>query len=235
MNIKRTRRAARTQILFLILLSLASSLIASAQESKSASKNDAPAAARTQDAEKVSAQQEAPLTGPPMQEGDRLTFMEEAAREEGREAPSSMGLLVRTLGALALVVGLVVFGGWGLRRFGGARFGAKSVGAPDLQLLTTLGLGDRRSLSVVRFGGRTLLIGATAQTLTLLAEEEDAPSDLEMEFDPSRPPRSVADLLADNEEFERQLEATSRTLHALPAPERPALTLKPGRSRWEAS
>jgi flagellar biosynthetic protein FliO len=101
-------------------------------------------------------------------------------------------LLLRTLGALLLIVGLIVAATWGLRRVGKGRLGRCGEDVPELSVLSTVGLGDRRSLAVVRFGERTLLLGSTAQAITLLAEEH--PGDF------SAPPaRSVADLLQGND------------------------------------
>lgn len=133
------------------------------------------------------------------QSGDeRLPFMaadrERTGELSGAEQPSVAGLLLRTLGALLLIVGMIVFATWWLRRYGGARFGRAVKDAPVLEVLSTVPLGERRSLSVVRFGSSTLLIGSTAQGLTLLATEAQANDEPKEE---SRVPArvSVADLL----------------------------------------
>jgi flagellar biosynthetic protein FliO len=120
---------------------------------------------------------------------DRRSFLADERTQVAPSAPSAIGLLVRTLGALLLIIGLIVAAGWALKRFGGARFGLPRQDAPDLTLLATVALGDRRSIAAVRFGGRTLLLGSTAQSITLLATQEHVSA-------PSTPPvRSVADLL----------------------------------------
>lgn len=144
----------------------------------------------------------------PLAENERLPFMLEDAQKETAEAPSAGGLLIRTLGALLLIVGLIVAAGWGLRRFGGARFGAPREDAPQLTVLTSVSLGDRRSLAIVRFGEQNLLIGSTAQSMTLLASEE-------LESGETKTPivRSVADLLKAGEakDFAEELiEATEQ-------------------------
>jgi flagellar biosynthetic protein FliO len=120
---------------------------------------------------------------------DRLPFMATEEREGHGQPPSAMGLLVRTLGALLLIVGLIVAAAWGMKRFGGARFGTPLEDAPPLAVLNSLSLGERRSLTIVRFGDRTLLLGSTPQAVTLLAEAETE------NFSPQ--PRSVADILGD--------------------------------------
>jgi flagellar biosynthetic protein FliO len=129
-----------------------------------------------------------PVASPPPAD-DRLPFMASEEVEAHGQPPSTMGLLVRTLGALLLIVGLIVAAAWGVKRFGGARFGTPLENAPPLAVLNSLSLGERRSLTIVRFGDRTLLLGSTAHTVTLLAEAETE------DFGPR--PRSVADILDD--------------------------------------
>ena len=80
-------------------------------------------------------------------------------------------LLFRTFGALLLIVGLIAASGWGLRKFGLARQKAKGEEAHSLTVVNTVALGDKKTLQVVKFGDRTLLIGSTSQGITLLAEE----------------------------------------------------------------
>lgn len=134
-------------------------------------------------------------------DAERLPFMEHTRDEDEAQAPSAAGLLVRTLGALCLIIGLIAAAAWGLRRFGSARFGGASEDAPELTVLSTLSLGNQRSLSAVRFGDRLLLIGSTAQNITLLAAKERRPEWA------TPPMRSVADLLAEDEphNFEQAL------------------------------
>ena len=80
---------------------------------------------------------------------------------------------------------------WAMKRFGGARFGKAVEDAPNLSVLNSVALGDKRSVTVIRFGERTLLIGSTAQSITLLAEADNEPvfSDLP----------SVAEMLGETE------------------------------------
>jgi flagellar biosynthetic protein FliO len=111
-------------------------------------------------------------------------------RDNQEQPPTATGLLIRTLGALLLIVGLIVVAAWGMKRFGGARFGTAQENAPSLAILNSLSLGERRSLTIVRFGDRTLLLGSTAQSVTLLAEAETD--------DFTQPARSVAEILNDD-------------------------------------
>lgn len=148
------------------------------------------------------------------EENERLAFMEQDRAPVPGEAPSTFGLLSRTLGALLLIIGLIFGASWALKRFGGQRFGAPAAGSPALNVLSTVALGDRRSLSVVRFGSRTLLVGSTQQTITLLAEE--AGDEVLMESEP--PVRSVADMLKQSrteaESFDEELAEARLRLEA---------------------
>lgn len=131
------------------------------------------------------------------EEGERLTFMPDARQDARAEAPGASATLARTLGALLIVVGLVVAAGWGLRRFGGARFGSPRDDAPELRVLNSVALGDKRSLVVVRFAGRELLVGSTAQSLTVLSSGAG-------EGARAYAPRSVAELLGSSADDEPQ-------------------------------
>jgi len=125
---------------------------------------------------------------------DRLPFLAHDRSEAEAEAPSAGGLLLRTLGALLLIVGLIVAASWGMKRMGGARFGAAQTDAPELRVLASVALGDKRSLAIIRFGERNLLVGSTAQSITLLAE--DAEETNEVYASAAIPQaRSVAELL----------------------------------------
>jgi flagellar biosynthetic protein FliO len=165
-----------------------------------------------------------PTSTPGADESGRLPFMLEDKQES--EAPSAAGLMARTLGALLVVVGLIAAGAWGLKKFGGARFGAPPDDAPPLKIISSVPLGDKRSLAVVRFGGRVLLVGCTPQAMTLLAEQplgEESPADPAQEQASTEttggPPfRSVADLLSgeDAPPFADELVEAEQRLAAAP-------------------
>src|SRR6185295_20372850 len=120
----------RKTILALILLSLLASPVWSQKQQSNPSPTP----------ETKTEQTAAPVTQPsPMDESsDRLPFMAESAREEQQAAPSTGGLMLRTLGALLLIVGLIVAAAWGMKRFGGARFGKPQENAPSLAVLNSL-------------------------------------------------------------------------------------------------
>lgn len=135
----------------------------------------------------------------------------------GSEAPSVVGLLTKTIGALLIIVGLIFGVGWVSKRYGATRYGVANGAKPALAVLSNVSLGERRSLSVVKFGARTLLIGSTAQAITLLAEE-DAEQDYEESVASSQtmpPARSVADMLKQSEaapHFAAELQAAQKQL-----------------------
>lgn len=145
---------------------------------------------------------EAPAQTEIMGENDRLPFMQtDPARE--RDETSSGGLLVKTIGAMLLIVGLIFAGAWGARKLG---FGHTTIenAADELNLTVTksIALGGGRTISTVRFGDKVLLIGSTAQSFTLLAEEEGFRESALL------PTRSVAEMLDEEsapfaEQFEK--------------------------------
>ena len=134
----------------------------------------------------------------------------ESNERSTEDGPSAAGLMVRTLGALLLIVGLIVAAGWGLRKFGGARFGAISTDGPGLQVLSNVSVGNNRSLIVARFGERTILIGSTPQSFTLLATQDE-----ESELDLPSPARSVSEMLAEDNysNFNQELTTAQNKLH----------------------
>lgn len=126
-----------------------------------------------------------------MGDDDRLPFMQNDQTQSMPE-PSSGGLLLKTLGAMMLIVGLIFGGAWGAKKLG---FGnSNSKGSEDdlnLTVLHSVSLGSGRTISTVRFGERVLLVGSTAQAFTLLAEEKSgAPASLLQS-------RSVAEMLGE--------------------------------------
>lgn len=136
----------------------------------------------------------APATAPAATpDDDRLPFMRGPERGAEPAPPSAVGMLARTFGALLLVIGLLIGGTWCLRRIKGSPFAAGRDDA-RLTVIKTISIGERRSLTLVRFGERTLLLGSTQQSVTLLASDDD--EDLS-NWSASGPAfRSVADVLA---------------------------------------
>ncbi len=115
--------------------------------------------------------------------------MQTEQNSESQE-PGSGGLLLKTLGAMLLIVGLIFFGAWGAKKlgFGGIR---SSVNDGDLAILSSVSLGNGRTILTVRFGERVLVVGSTPQSFTLLAEDAGNDKDLLQNS------RSVAEMLAE--------------------------------------
>ncbi len=92
----------------------------------------------------------------------------------------SIGMAVfRMIGSLALVVALFFAGAWLFRNM--HRF--QKAGAPQrkLQVLEAKSLGTRQAIYVVAFEQQRLLIGSTAQGLTLLTHLPDGAPQSEAE------------------------------------------------------
>lgn len=198
MKIKFTKKTAQLvaySIAVLIVLVILTSTTSQAQTEGSA-QNTQP---QTQEAQNNDA-----ANKPQKEENyDNLPFMQSKENQpasSNSSTASSLGMMMRTVGALALIIGLIVFAGWGVRKFGGSRFGLNnSKEDSKLAVLSTVPLGNNRSLAVVRFGEKTLLIGSTQQSFTLLAtEDEDYLTD-------TQPVRSVSELLKDETNFDMEL------------------------------
>ena len=132
----------------------------------------------------------------PLGEDEAIPFMREQEKEAQASGVTTGGLLVKTLGAMLLIVGLIFFGAWGLKKVGFNPLKKQAdADVPDLSVLSSVSLGTNRTLSVVKFGERVLLVGSTAQSFTLLADKGEMTAD-EEEFSSSNP-RSVGEMLAE--------------------------------------
>lgn len=80
--------------------------------------------------------------------------------------PSIGGLLLRLLGSLAVVVGLLLL----IARFAGRRF--RTTNGAAIQVVHRQALGRGQGVAVVAVGTRVLVLGTTEQQVTLLAEVE---------------------------------------------------------------
>jgi flagellar protein FliO/FliZ len=81
--------------------------------------------------------------------------------------PEGPGLL-RSVGALIIVLGLFGLCLWLLRR-GGLAFPGRQT-TRTMQVESALPLGDRRQLVIVRVEGRRLLLGLSAMQVSLVAD-----------------------------------------------------------------
>jgi flagellar biogenesis protein FliO len=143
----------------------------------------------------------------PMSDDDKLPFMHQEETQSS-DTVSTGGLIFKTFGAMLVVVGLIFFGAWGLKKLGfaGTKAGAVSD-APELTIVSSVTVGNGRTISSVKFGNRILLVGSTPQSFTLLADGPDDIDGADAVFPltaSSATPRSVADMLADEDSFEKE-------------------------------
>jgi len=77
--------------------------------------------------------------------------------------------VLMTLGYLCLLLAIIFFAYWLLRRLGFHGMGVRSSGDGP-QLLSRLMLGNRQSVAVVRYRDKDLVIGVTEDRVNLLKE-----------------------------------------------------------------
>ncbi|WP_243438803.1 flagellar biosynthetic protein FliO [Fundidesulfovibrio soli] len=98
------------------------------------------------------------------------------------------GTVLQMALALALILGIILLGYWMLRRFG-PRLGLGAMARPHgLRLEGHMGLGPRKSLMVVRFAGKLLLLGVTDNSINLLSQTDctDESTDFKTALDDAR-------------------------------------------------
>ncbi len=83
----------------------------------------------------------------------------------------------RATGSVVLLVGLILVGTFLLKRYWPGRFGAVA-GERHIEVLETVALGERQSLTLVQVGQSRLLLARTAGTITLLDRAEVLPEAL---------------------------------------------------------
>ena len=84
-------------------------------------------------------------------------------------AEVGLASVLKTAGALFLILAILFIGFWFLRKYGPA-LGVGGVKKAGLELIGQLPLGPKRGLAVVRFEGRTLVLGVTEHQINLVAE-----------------------------------------------------------------
>lgn len=82
--------------------------------------------------------------------------------------PASDFSLIRTIGALGLVISLIVIGFWGTRKYAPQLFNRQSA-EQRMKVVETLPMGDKRSISLVQVDDSWFLVGNTASQISLLA------------------------------------------------------------------
>ena len=100
---------------------------------------------------------------------------EKTATLTGNTAMPSMGVAVfRMVGSLAVVIAIFFVGAWMFRNM--HRWKATGMNHRKLQVLEAKSLGPRQAVYVVAYEQQRLLIGSTAQGLTLLTHLPELPA-----------------------------------------------------------
>ena len=89
----------------------------------------------------------------------------------GAAGPDLMPSVWRTMGALAVVLGLLAALTWLLRRQQAIRRTGRGMGVES-----AMSLGERRSLAIVTVEGRRLLLGLAPNNVTLVTELAPLPT-----------------------------------------------------------
>jgi flagellar biosynthetic protein FliO len=128
----------------------------------------------------------------------RKTGGDESRAVVGRASDGGAVGWLRTLGALAVVAGLIFAARWFLRRWGVA---APAGQAGPMEVLARASVAPRQQLLLVRLGKRLVLIGAGGGTMTTLAEvSEEAEVDELMQSVKATRGASLAGLLTRRKE-----------------------------------
>jgi len=90
------------------------------------------------------------------------------APQTSDSAPASDFSLIRTIGALGLVISLIVIGFLAARKYAPQLFNRRSE-EPRMKVIETLPMGDRRSIALVQVDDSSFLVGNTASQISLLA------------------------------------------------------------------
>lgn len=160
-----------------------------------AQQNQEQSTKQTQPTQQTTQAQQPAQNSEPLGENETIPFMREQEKEAQTSGVSTGGLLVKTLGAMLLIVGLIFVGAWGLKKVGFNPLKKQLEGdAPDLSVLSSVSLGTNRTLSVIKFGEHVLLVGSTAQSFTLLADKGEMTTNEEFS---TANPRSVGEMLAE--------------------------------------
>ncbi len=80
------------------------------------------------------------------------------------------GLIIRTIGALAMIIGLILAMLYGLRRWGK---GIQGEGVDMIQVLSTRMILPKRYISLIKVPGRILIVGSCEQAMVLLGSLDE--------------------------------------------------------------
>jgi len=109
----------------------------------------------------------------------------EAAQEGVKTLPQAgdmTGALFQVAGVLCLLLAVMFLGFWLLRRFG-KRMGLGVFGAGDLRIEGTMSLGPKKSIVVVRFLNKRMVLGVTDASINLLTQVDTGHDTDRKDFD----------------------------------------------------
>jgi len=95
---------------------------------------------------------------------ERLQLLD--SKEGERSQSNMLGTSLRMIGGFLLVMSLMLLCLFALRRYGPLRF--RSASGEIMSIISTLPLGDKRNLTLLRVGGEVLLLGSTVHEIKLL-------------------------------------------------------------------
>jgi flagellar protein FliO/FliZ len=101
-----------------------------------------------------------------------------ATRALGSQEAFGWAGYFEALAGVFLILAILVAGFWLVKRYG-SRAGLRMFGRGDLQLEGTLSLGAKRSVVVVRFLNKRLVLGVTDANINLLTELDDHDQDFD--------------------------------------------------------
>lgn len=117
--------------------------------------------------------------------GDGPGPLDDAARESVKTLPQAgdmTGALFQVAGVLFLLLALMFLGFWVLRRFG-KRMGLGVFGSGDLRIEGTMSLGPKKSIVVVRFLNKRMVLGVTDASINLLTQVDTGHDTDRKDFD----------------------------------------------------
>ncbi|WP_245588409.1 flagellar biosynthetic protein FliO [Desulfocurvus vexinensis] len=117
--------------------------------------------------------------------GDGPGPLDDEARESVKTLPQAgdmTGALFQVAGVLCLLLALMFLGFWVLKRFG-KRMGLGVFGSGDLRIEGTMSLGPKKSIVVVRFLNKRMVLGVTDASINLLTQVDTGHDTDRKDFD----------------------------------------------------
>ena len=96
---------------------------------------------------------------------------------EPRTEIDPMRAIFKSMGSLAIVLGLILMLAWAGRKFLPSSLMGNRGDGTDLRLIQSLPLGPRRFVSLIEADGKRFLVGVTEQNINLLKAMDELPFD----------------------------------------------------------